>query len=103
MPFAIAFYNTGFCIYFRTLVSSERDNVTYLNSEGETKVSTNSSDTTAYAINPGTYTLKIGDFQQEITIYLGGVYVILVTPDNNNYVSIILSASYTESVKKNFC
>lgn len=70
--------------------SPEFLNVSYVNSEGETKIFSNSSDTSLYDFSrPGTYTVYIGnDYSTEINLHLGGVYSLLVSPNSEeNFVS----------------
>lgn len=70
---------TGF---FRTLVNTpDFINITFVNSDGETKLYSNTSDTSLHDFSsPGTYTVKIGDYSTEISLYLGGVYSLLISP-----------------------
>lgn len=73
---------------FRTLVNLNTNNlaaVTYINDNGETKISTDTSDTDFYELNPGTYTINIGNFSTKTEIYLGGVYAVLAYGANNSY------------------
>lgn len=75
-------------IFFRTLIDLNTNTyatVTYVNDEGETKISTNTSDTSFYELNPGTYTINIGNFSTSTRIYLGGVYAVLAAGVNNSY------------------
>lgn len=59
-------------------------NVTFVTSKGDTKVVSNSSDTSLYDISsPGTYTVHIGDYTTEVSLYLGGVYALLVIPTSD--------------------
>lgn len=66
--------------------SVELLNVSFVNSKGETKLLSNSSDTSLYDFSsPGTYTVKVGnDFSTEVSLYLGGVYTLLISPNTEN-------------------
>lgn len=71
-------------------------NVTFVNSKGETKVLSNSSDTTLYDFSsPGTYTVHVDDYSTEVTLHLGGVYALLVIPTSDGFVSINYNPSFT--------
>lgn len=73
---------------FRTLVNLNTNAfsaVTYVNDNGETKISTDISDTDFYELNPGTYTINIGNFSTTTEIYLGGVYAVLASGVNSSY------------------
>lgn len=69
---------------FRTLINSFGGNiynVTYINSKGSEVIVTNSSDINLYSIAPGTYRIKVGNYEHEYKFNLGGVYAVLEIPD----------------------
>jgi solute carrier family 15 oligopeptide transporter 1 len=67
----------------RTLVNKrvEDFNLTYSDSEKDV-LNLPSNDDSLFSINPGTY--KVQSFPKELKFYLGGVYTVLVSLDNNN-------------------
>lgn len=64
--------------------------MTFENSNGETKLFSSSSDTSLHDFSsPGTYKVYVGDYVTEVSLYLGGVYSLLITPNTDgSFVSV---------------
>lgn len=62
-------------------------NLTYLDS-GESALEVSTNDSSVYTINPGTY--KLNGFNEDLELYLGGVYTVLVSLDNTGEIQVCL-------------
>ncbi|XP_063920551.1 peptide transporter family 1 isoform X3 [Zophobas morio] len=73
----------------RTLVNNPVAgiNLTYLDS-GESALEVSTNDSSVYTINPGTY--KLNGFNEDLELYLGGVYTVLVSLDNTGEIQVCL-------------